>query len=378
MAIAETALVSTPRGYLSRVTSSGKLIPEVDGLRFVAILAVVAFHIYEYLVVRTGIFLPGAFGTALSNGQRGVPLFFVISGFILGRPFAMHDLCGSPAPKLKEFYLRRLTRLEPPYVLAIVAVFFGLAAFSTNRGFPHLVASLLYSHNLIYGEPNPFFGLAWSLEIEIQFYCLIPLLTMVYALPRPNRRLLLLFFMFAGVFHLFALPSRINLSILGWIQCFAAGLLLSDLYTDGWQPRQHWGFDIVSIVLWPTVFLLNAKMTWILLPFITLSLYVSAFRSILFRRLFTLPVLVIIGGMCYTIYLVHYPVLSAVGHLAKRPVWIALMSLISIAAASLMFFVLIERPCMNKNWPRELKQLIAGKMKEIWRSRQDSNLRPSA
>lgn len=86
----------------------------------------------------------------------------------------MHYLCGSPAPKIKEFYLRRLTRLEPPYVLAIVAVFFGLAAFSTNHGFPHLFASLLYSHNLIYGQPNPFFGLAWSLEIEIQFYCLIP------------------------------------------------------------------------------------------------------------------------------------------------------------------------------------------------------------
>lgn len=68
-----------------------------------------------------------------------------------------------------------------------------------------------------------------------------------------------------------------------------------------------------------------------------------------------------IGGMCYTIYLVHYPVLSLVGHLTKKPVWIALISFISIAAASLIFFVLIERPCMNKNWPHDLKQLVAGR-----------------
>jgi Acyltransferase family len=101
---------------LSRITSGGKFIPEIDGLRFVAIASVVGFHIYEYLLSRRNIGPLGIIGTALLHGNRGVPLFFVISGFILGRPFAAHYLRGLPAPKLKEFYWRRLTRLEPPYL----------------------------------------------------------------------------------------------------------------------------------------------------------------------------------------------------------------------------------------------------------------------
>src|SRR5690349_11306910 len=124
---------------LTRITSGGKFIPEIDGLRFIAIASVVAFHVYQYLLDRAGIAPLGILGTALHNGQRGVPLFFVISGFILGRPFADHYLSGAPAPKLKEYYLRRLTRLEPPYIAALLAVFVGLAAFSSNRGLAHLL-----------------------------------------------------------------------------------------------------------------------------------------------------------------------------------------------------------------------------------------------
>jgi peptidoglycan/LPS O-acetylase OafA/YrhL len=355
-----TALPRTPRAdsrsflSLTRITSGGNFIPEIDGLRFIAIASVVAFHIYEYLRIRVGIPQLGFSGTALSNGQRGVPLFFVISGFILGRPFAMHHIRGFPAPQLKAFYLRRVTRLEPPYIIAIVGVFAALAVFANSRGISHLIASLLYSHNLIYGAPNPFFGLAWSLEIEVQFYCLIPFLAIVYKLPRSWRRAFLLTFMFMGALHLLPLPARINLSILGWIQCFAAGLLLADLYADGWNQQQHWIFDLLSIVLWPAVFLLNDPLAVVFLPWLALILFVSAFRSIVFHKLFTIPAVVIIGGMCYTIYLVHYPVLSFSGHFFKSSVALIIGSLVSIAVVSLLFFVFIERPCMDKNWPSRL------------------------
>jgi peptidoglycan/LPS O-acetylase OafA/YrhL len=336
---------------LSRITSGGRLIPEIDGLRFVAIISVVAFHIAEYLHARLGIDAPGLLGTALGNGARGVPLFFVISGFVLGRPFAMHYLQKAKAPKLKDYFLRRLTRLEPPYLIAILAVFFGLLAFTGRDESAHLLASLGYSHNLIYGAPNPFFGLAWSLEIEVQFYCLVPLLAMIYRLPRTARRALLIALMFAGASRLFAMPDRISYSFLGWIQCFAAGFLLADLYVDGWSLRKHWAFDLLSFALWPAVFLLNVPLAWILLPSLSLILYVSAFRSVIFQKFFTSPAIVTIGGMCYTIYLVHYPVISAAGRLFKNPAMFVSLALLGIAAASLVFFVLIERPCMDKNWP---------------------------
>ncbi len=345
---------------LTRITSGGKFIPEIDGLRFVAITSVVAFHIYQYLLDRTGMAPLGTLGVALHNGQRGVPLFFVISGFILGRPFAAHYLRGAPPPRLREYYLRRLTRLEPPYIAAIVAVFLGLAAFSSNRGIRHLLASLAYSHNLIYGFPNPFFGLAWSLEIEVQFYCLIPLLALIFMAPRAVRRWFLFGCMFLGAFNLMVIPERIHLSILGWFQCFSAGLLMSDLFADGEQKR-HWAFDVVSLILWPSVFLVTDLMAWALLPLIALALYIAAFRSILFNRFFSLPAVTTIGGMCYSIYLVHFPAISLAGRLVHGPMMIAAASLAAVAIASLIFFLLIERPCMDKFWPVKVAQLIRGR-----------------
>jgi peptidoglycan/LPS O-acetylase OafA/YrhL len=342
---------------LTRITSGGKFIPEIDGLRFVAIASVVAFHVYQYLLDRAAIHPLGILGTALHHGQRGVPLFFVISGFILGRPFAAHYLCGAHAPKLKQYYLRRLTRLEPPYIAALLAVFLGLAAFSSNRGVAHLLASLVYSHNVIYGAPNPFLGLTWSLEIEVQFYCLIPILALLFTLPRPARRWILFACLFLGVFNLMAMPARVHLSILGWFQCFAAGLLMADLFTDG-EQKQHWGFDVVSVLLWPAVFLMNDTLAWIFIPLVGLVLYVAAFRSILFRRFFALPIIATVGGMCYSIYLVHFPMISAVGHVVHGPAFIAVASLVAVGAASLVFFILIERPCMDKFWPAKVAQLI--------------------
>lgn len=345
---------------LRRITSSGGFIPEIDGLRFVAISSVVAFHLYEYLRVKSGILPLGVVGAALHHGLRGVPLFFAISGFILGRPFAQHYIHGTEAPRLKAYFLRRLTRLEPPYIISMV-VFFALLTFSGRHEVAHLLASLVYTHNLIYAAPSTISSVAWSLEVEVQFYCLIPLIALLYRAPRRVRRAVLLFAMLAGVFHLLAIPDRVHLSILGWVQCFAAGLLLADLYTDDWNPGQHWSFDLLSVVLWPIVFLLSNQQAWILMPLMSFALYVAAFRSFLFRRFFTLPAITATGGMCYTIYLIHYQVISFAGRLSHRPAIVVVASLVVLTAASLVFFITVERPCMDKHWPRRVWRLFSAK-----------------
>jgi peptidoglycan/LPS O-acetylase OafA/YrhL len=342
---------------LSRITSGGRFIPEIDGLRFAAIASVVAFHLYEYLHIKSSIPPLGLVGVALHHGLRGVPLFFAISGFILGRPFAQHYIRRAEAPQLKSYFLRRLTRLEPPYIISMV-MFFALLAFSGRHEVTHLLASLAYAHNLIYAAPSTISSVAWSLEVEVQFYCLIPLIAILYKAPRMVRRAVLLFAMLAGTLHLLAIPDRVHLSILGWFQCFAAGLLLADLYTDDWNPGQHWGFDLVSVVLWPAVFLLNDQLAWILMPLMSLTVYVAAFRSLLFRRFFTLPAITTIGGMCYTIYLIHYQVISLAGRFSHQPAIIVGASLVVLAAVSFAFFITIERPCMDKHWPRKVWQLF--------------------
>jgi peptidoglycan/LPS O-acetylase OafA/YrhL len=108
-----------------RVMTTGTWIPQIDGLRFIAILSVVLFHMMKELEQRTGHaieiqpryeFLAGL----VSNGNRGVELFFVISGYIIARPFLrQYRLRGKPVNR-GAYYLRRLTRLEPPYVLILL------------------------------------------------------------------------------------------------------------------------------------------------------------------------------------------------------------------------------------------------------------------
>ena len=54
--------------------------------------------------------------------KRGVELFFAISGFILGIPFASHYLRGVPRVNLRRYFIRRLTRLEPPYIINLMVL----------------------------------------------------------------------------------------------------------------------------------------------------------------------------------------------------------------------------------------------------------------
>src|ERR1017187_3688169 len=75
-------------------TASHRYMAEVDGLRFIAIFSVLLFHVYYSATHVPGIVLAASPFNFLfwpvTNGHRGVELFFVISGFILGLPFAAH------------------------------------------------------------------------------------------------------------------------------------------------------------------------------------------------------------------------------------------------------------------------------------------------
>src|SRR5207249_552017 len=89
---------------LRRITSTGRFIPEVDGLRFVAIASVVLYH-FSGLVqatesARVG---TGALQAIAGHGYRGVNLFYVLSGFILGLPFADHRLRGKKPVSLPAY-----------------------------------------------------------------------------------------------------------------------------------------------------------------------------------------------------------------------------------------------------------------------------------
>src|SRR5215472_16211346 len=235
----ETSMASVLAAF-RRVTSTGLLIPEIDGLRFVAIFAVFIYHLAGDVLrhadpaYRLATFQRDWFFGFTQKLDFGVPLFFVISGFILALPFAQHHLRNHASVSLPKYYLRRVTRLEPPYILSLVLLF-ALKVASGQRCAslaPHLLASGLYVHNLIFHGPSLINVVAWSLEIEVQFYILAPILAIIYCLRSTYRRIALVAACIAAAIfqYLLAVESPLRLSLLGYAQYFLAGFLLADLY----------------------------------------------------------------------------------------------------------------------------------------------------
>jgi peptidoglycan/LPS O-acetylase OafA/YrhL len=371
------------KAHLLRVTSSGSYIPEIDGLRFVAIMSVVLFHIDMVASESWGTHFPtlsqDLAHRVCAQGYIGVQLFFIISGFILSLPFAAHHLEGAPAPVLWRYYLRRVTRLEPPYILNLLLLF-ALLLLQPGRHFsellPHLLASMGYVHNIAYGVASSINYVAWSLEVEVQFYLLAPFLTLLFMIKDPRlRRGLFVAIALAAILIANtspALHTRLSLSILGQVQYFLMGFLLSDIYLIVWRraPRPEWRWDVLALGAWllliPTLVpmapftVLNTYAVF-LLPFLMLVAYMGAFRGVWANRVFTHPVFVVVGGMCYTIYLYHELFMYGVGHLSfslilPAPYWVnlgiqALLIVPVILLGSTLLFMLCERPFMQRDWP---------------------------
>jgi peptidoglycan/LPS O-acetylase OafA/YrhL len=362
--------------HLRRKTTTGHWLPEIDGLRFIAIASVLLFHMQGQLEHHYSLDVPHTvFARALGSGNRGVPLFFVLSGFILSLPFARSRLFSAPAPSLRNYYLRRVTRLEPPYLLNLVLVAAGAALFDHQAWsalLPHLLASAAYLHYAIYGTPSSINSVAWSLEVEVQFYLLAPLLAAVFVLRRALLRRALLA---AGIVASASLQLVFHLSqftLAGDLEYFLAGLLLADLYlrhantSQTLSPLQSHAWDLAAVSGWPTFFLLPDRLTSLWLPPLALLLCLAAFRGDLTRRLLRTPAVAITGGMCYTIYLWHAPVLTAVDRALRHfPALTRLgyselflleaaVKSAAVALICLPLFALVERPCMDPHWPAKL------------------------
>jgi peptidoglycan/LPS O-acetylase OafA/YrhL len=355
---------------LRRITSGGRFIPEIDGLRFVAIASVVLYHLMGFL--QAGAQDPGNWvWRAGVHGYRGVNLFYVISGFILGLPFAAQYLQQKPPVKLKSYFLRRLTRLEPPYLLSLL-ICYGVLVLAQGRDWqtllPRLAAGAVYAHSAWFGELNPINPVTWTLEVEIQFYCLAPLLAVVFAVrsKRLRRAALAGAIVLAGLVQLYYwdAPPREKLSILYAIQFFLAGFLLADVYLVDWKesPVHHWAWDLAGLAGWPVLFALEDKPLWAFFPVLAVMLYMAAFRGVLVNRILRNPVVTAIGGMCYTIYLFHHTLIPPVLRISSRfhPVIQGLILVLVLMLISIAYFVLVERPCMKKNWPQRAWRWLQG------------------
>jgi peptidoglycan/LPS O-acetylase OafA/YrhL len=365
---------------IRRITRDGRWVPEIDGLRFIAIMSVVAFHLTGELNARTGRVIPvepryhGLFAL-VRNGDRGVRLFFVISGMILALPFARHLLAQGKKVSLRKYYIRRVTRLEPPYILSVILFVAMIAIYMRGQLPPgycwHAVASLFYLHGFIYAAGSPVNPVIWSLEVEIQFYILAPLVMQLFRIPGLWMRRVL---MVAGILAIGLAQApvqsnvRLQLSIFFYLQYFLAGLLLADIFVlDQSEMRSSWLWDVAGLAGLIFMFGFGHAQFWahVLLPFGLAVICLASMRSLVLRRFVANPWIAVIGGACYSVYLMHFALMAAIFKVTRRLVVVrfdflgnfliqCLVTGVPILLLSLAYYLLVERPCMDPEWPSKL------------------------
>ncbi len=168
----------------------------LDGLRAIAITFVVLFHSFfftQYAFAEKHEFLTFIDGIPfwlnwVWQGDKGVDIFFVISGFLIAQQL-MQECHRTDGLNFRVFYLKRACRIFPLYLFAILL--FGLTGTGNAEYF---WANLLLLNNVISVE-KIFIPWSWSLTIELQFYLLMPFFLMfLYRSGRPVIILVLLFF----------------------------------------------------------------------------------------------------------------------------------------------------------------------------------------
>ncbi len=371
---------------LMRRTSGGGYFPAIDGLRFVAIMSVLLYHVQAYVRIKGGYSdaeIDSAFyGQFLHQGAFGVQLFFVLSGLLLGLPFARHYLRGGAKVDLWKFFKRRVTRLEPPYLAVMIGLFLLLpivTGVSWQSVFPNLLASLAYSHGALFLNQSVINTIAWSLEVEIQFYLLVPLFALIFRLQnRWARRLIMLtvglvpvvatHFLYEGMTWLYW-------TLFAHLLYFTVGLVLADMFVTDWSESasNHPGWDVASVALLALAAASSSNhyvFKWIL-PIAFLVLVAAALRGVYLNRLLSNGWLAGIGCMCYSIYLLHFPLISLFGRATKglgdgSGFWMHLALQVAVIVplvlvASTIFYLLLEKPCMNPQWPQILWKRIFGR-----------------
>ena len=165
--------------------SWGRRLAGLDGLRGTALLGILLAHVIIFLPEKDGVYT-GAQHAAVGLLSHSLTFFFVLSAFLLYRPFASAIIKERPNPPTYDFYRNRVLRVWPAYlvVLAIVGFGFGLTVVDkdapTLEGLGRLTDPVLLITNVLlvqgYSPATAFTGLgvSWSLITEIGFYAMLP------------------------------------------------------------------------------------------------------------------------------------------------------------------------------------------------------------
>lgn len=163
-------------------------IRSLDGLRAVAALSIVLFHVMLFLQLE---YQP--WSQAINHGwyylSTGVHLFFVLSGFLLFLPYVRALLDGERLPSARRFYRRRALRILPAYLVCLAAMV-ALTYIVRQRPFSvgDVATHAVLIHDAFPQYNRDYDGPFWTMAVEAQFYVLMPLMALVVAWVCHGRR----------------------------------------------------------------------------------------------------------------------------------------------------------------------------------------------
>jgi len=254
-------------------TQTGHRNLALDSLRGFSTILIVVYHTFfisGYTVAHSD-----SIGAYIDRLNVGVAIFFVLSGFLIFKPFAHSLIYGSPLPKTRNYYLKRAARIFPGYWLAL----FVLAAMGavTNDNSSGLIRNVLLIHPFTATGLWTGIRQAWTLSVEMSFYVVVP--AFAYVFVRQSRRrigsvsvatllkALSILFLSAYVFRLFIhstefwflktahlwLPSHMDTLALGMglavlVEAPASAKTLSKL--KNFIANHAGSFIVCSILVW--------------------------------------------------------------------------------------------------------------------------------
>lgn len=344
--------------------SSGKRVIFADGLRGFAALWVVLFHMSAGgHISHLRAALPGWLATVLFDwGHLGVPVFFVLSGFVMAMTVSRIEVDGALAAR---FVLRRLVRLSPPYyfALAVAVAFSYLKALALGVPKPQVGLGDIAAHmaylELLLSTPviNTVF---WTLCIEVQFYIAFACLVLVADATRMPFARLIVFGLTAAISLLWPLGlTHFALwkgDFLGFWHAFLAGVLVCWGWLEGKKMRQVatvYCFSLMGIgIATQSQFVLTVAMAACVLS--------AAGACGTMGKWLSWPWIQTLGLISYSLYLLHNPLTGASFRLVGK--WMlpgqatefigVFVALVVCVLGSWLANRFIERPSMS--WSRAI------------------------
>lgn len=172
--------------------------------RFVAgdpIRGAAAMVVFSYHVALAALFVSGldfhpdtfdiafgsVFGEVLSNAELTVYAFFVLSGYLIGRPFVQALLGDRRMPRFSPYFRRRVLRIIPAFWLIVTLVLIRFGTLGSGPGDVLAVYTLVHTYDFTQGPlQTGILGQVWTVHVEMAFYLLLPLAALLLALLLPR------------------------------------------------------------------------------------------------------------------------------------------------------------------------------------------------